>query len=141
MTTVLFVDDEPQHTHSMVEELEDAGYDVIQIDTDGSDAMNAIDADSGIALIVLDIMMPTGDRIDNTTDPRRTGLRVAEYVRQQLKSRIPIIFFTVIEDPSVHREIERLERASGMKRPYIMVKPVAPLELVAQVQQLIGVAG
>jgi CheY-like chemotaxis protein len=139
MTTILFVDDEPQYTHSMVEELQDAGYEVIQIDTDGTDAINAFEADSEIALVILDIMMPTGSRINQASDPRRTGLRVAEYIRATLKSRVPIIFFTVIEDPTVHNEIVEIERAVGRKA-HIMVKPVAPLDLVDRVRALIGPA-
>lgn len=135
--TVLFVDDEPWFNRGMVEELSDAGYRVIAVAENGTKAIEKLESEQSIDLIVLDIMMPTGDRINDPKKGRRTGVKVCEYIRQDMRLRTPIVFLTVIEDEAVHSYLEKIEREAGLE-PAILVKPVAPLDLVEEVRRVIG---
>jgi CheY-like chemotaxis protein len=135
--TILFVDDEPWFNRGMVAELEDAGYCVISISTSGTAALELLESGECIDLIVLDIMMPTGERVTDPKGGPRTGVKVCEYIRQEMGLKTPIIFLTVIEDPTVHGYIEKIEREAGLEIT-LLVKPVAPLELVEEVRSLIG---
>lgn len=135
--TILFVDDEPWFNQGMVGELEDAGYQVISASAGGTEALRIVEAHPSIDLIVLDIMMPAGDRLTDPTGGRRTGVKVCEYIRREMRLRTPIIFLTVVEDQAVHSYLEKLEREAGLEST-ILVKPVAPLELLEEVRELIG---
>lgn len=135
--TILFVDDEPWFNQGMIEELEDAGYRVINVSENGTKALEKLETDPSIDLIVLDIMMPTGDRITDPKEGRRTGVKVCQYIRQEMGLKTPIVFLTVIEDQTVHSYLEEIERKAGLE-PAILVKPVAPLDLVEEVKGLIG---
>jgi CheY-like chemotaxis protein len=135
--TILFVDDEPLFNSGMIEELEDAGYRVIPALANGSEALSLLESGIHVDLIVLDIMMPTGNRITDPKDGRRTGVKVYEHIRQEMKLKTPIIFFTVIEDQTVHSHLEKMEREAGLE-PTILVKPVAPLDLLDEIRALIS---
>jgi putative two-component system response regulator len=134
--TILFVDDEPWFNRGMIGELEDAGYRVVNVSEDGTEALKVLEREP-FDLIVLDIMMPTGDRITDPKDGRRTGVKVCEYIRQEMRLKTPIIFLTVIEDQTVHSYLEKVEREAGLEAT-ILVKPVAPLDLLEEVNDLIG---
>ncbi len=134
---ILFIDDEPWFNRGMVDELKDAGYDVIPITGGGSEALEVLQLRRDIDLIVLDIMMPPGNSIADPAGGRRTGVKVCEHIRQKMKLRMPIIFLTVIEDQAVHDCLEEIERGAGLE-PTILVKPVAPLELLDEVNALLG---
>jgi len=135
--TILFVDDEPWFNRGMIGELEDAGYRVVSISTGGTEALERLESGVHVDLIVLDIMMPSGERITDPKGGRRTGVKVCEHIRRRMGLRIPIIFLTVIEDQTVHSYLEMVEREAGLE-PTILVKPVAPLELIEEVRRLIG---
>lgn len=139
--TILFVEDEPFFNRGMREELEEAGYRVIPISGSGTEALEVMESmlKSGIAfdLIILDIMMPTGDRIDDPKGGRRTGVKLCERIRWEMGLKVPIIFLTVIEDEAVHSYLEKIEKEAGLE-PTILVKPVAPLDLLDEVRDLIG---
>lgn len=133
---ILFVDDEPWFAGPMVEELEEAGYQVI-FAQNGTETLEILESGESIDLIVLDIMMPTGDRITDPLEGRRTGVKVGEFIRKEMKSRIPIVYLTVVSDQAVHSHIEQIEKEAGLEA-IILVKPVFPRELVDKVKKLIG---
>ena len=135
--TVLFVDDEPWFNRGMIEELQDAGYRVINVSENGTRALERLESEQPVDLIVLDIMMPTGYRITDAKRGRRTGVKVAEYIRKEMGLTIPIVFLTVIEDEAVHSYLEKIEQEAGLEAS-ILVKPVGPLDLVEEVKRLIG---
>jgi len=135
--TILFVDDDPWYSRRMLEELEDAGYRVRFVSSSGTEALEMLESGIAVDLIVLDIMMPPGHRIDDPTGGRRTGVRLYEHIRRDMRLSVPIVFFTVVEDQQVHSYIEQVGREVGLGS-VILVKPVAPLELVEKVRELIG---
>lgn len=137
MKTILFVDEELWFARGMIEELEDEGYKVLHV-SEGTQAIEVLESGESIDLIVLDIMMPTGERISDPAEGRRTGVRVGEFIRREMKSKIPIIYLTVVSDQTVHSCIEKVEKEAGLDEASILVKPVLPEELVEEVVSLIG---
>jgi len=136
---ILFVDDEPWFMKEMMEQLEEEGYQVIPA-YNGTQALEILESGEPIDLIVLDIMMPTGERITDPFGGRRAGVKVGEFIRKERKSKIPIVYLTVISDEAVHSHIEQIEKEAGLEAT-ILVKPVFPSELVDEVKKLIGEAG
>lgn len=138
MTTpkvILFADDDAWLNQSLIDELRETGYRVVQAGT-GTEALRILDNEV-IDLIVLDIMMPAGEGLRNTSEGRRTGIKVAEFVRKKRKSNVPIIYFTVISNPEVHKMITTLEHKVGIK-PRILVKPIAGLQLISEIRDCLG---
>jgi CheY-like chemotaxis protein len=134
--SILFVDDEPWYVKDMIEQLEEEGYQVIPA-YDGTQALEALESGEFIDLVVLDIMMPTGERITDPFEGKRAGIKVGEFVRKEMKAKIPIVYLTVIWDQAVHNHIERIEKEAGLDA-CILVKPVLPGELVEKVNALVG---
>jgi len=133
---ILFIDDEPYFVRSLIEALEDEGYEVDKA-VNGTEAIEKLE-ESVPDLIVLDIIMPTGERVSDPHGGMRTGLRDHEIIRDKMGLKVPIIFVTVVEDPNAHRAIRQLERRYGIEKSAILVKPVLPTELIEQVKGFIG---
>jgi len=128
---ILFADDDPWFARPFIEELQASGYKVLQASS-GTETLDMLSKEH-VDLLLLDIMMPAGERLRDEAGGRRTGIRVAEFVRREMKSDLPIIYLTVISDQAVHSMIELIEREAGFE-PTILVKPVLPQELVEEVQ-------
>lgn len=129
--TILFADDDPWFMQPFIEELEESGYRVLQAST-GTKILDILSQEH-VDLLVLDIMMPTGEGLIDDAGGKRAGIRVAELIRQEVKPELPIIYLTVISDQAVHSRIELIEREAGFE-PTILVKPVLPAELLEEVQ-------
>lgn len=129
--TILYADDDIWYVNSVVEELEESGYEVLQV-TDGTQAINVFN-DKNPDLLILDIMMPTGDQIKDLYEGKRTGIKVAEHIRRELKSKTPIIYLTVINDQAVHSVLELLEKEMGLE-PKILVKPIPLDDLIREIR-------
>jgi CheY-like chemotaxis protein len=137
--TIMYVDDEPWFVEALVEALRYEEY-IVELATNGSEAIDKLKLGDKLPdLVVLDVIMPTGESIPNTDGGRRTGLKVHEIIRRQLGLKIPIIFLTVVDDPSVEREIESIERSHGIKDFGFLVKPVLPTELLERVSELLDI--
>jgi CheY-like chemotaxis protein len=96
MPTVLLVDDDENTTRAMTRLLERTGYTAVWLST-GAQALEAL-RDLQFDLVVLDWMMPEMD-----------GLEVLRRLRDQPGTRnIPVVLYTAVDDPKVHREAERL---------------------------------
>ena len=92
-------------------------YDLI-VATSGKEALNIINADNSIDLILLDIMMPNMD-----------GFEVCEHIKKDpIYSSIPVMFLTAkLDDNSIEKAFE----VGGVD--YI-VKPFRPIELMARIK-------
>ena len=58
---ILIVDDQPDHSQLMQEILQTAGYQAVQIANSGPEALDILDAQPNIALVLLDLVMPEMD--------------------------------------------------------------------------------
>jgi len=134
--TILFADDESWLNTSMVEILRENDYNVETVEN-GTAAVEYLESERPVDLVILDIMMPSGERVIDPAYGRRTGVKVGEYIRRTLNLRVPIIYFTVIQDQSVHNQIMKTETEAGQD-PRIMVKPVSPSELLDAIENCIG---
>lgn len=135
---ILYADDEPWFVGALVDALRDDGYIVDQA-FNGTEVVEKLSNKELLPdLIVLDIIMPTGEQIEETDGGRRTGLKVHEKIRRQLGLTIPIVFLTVVDDPGVEREIINLEKLLGVNAYALLIKPVLPTELLEKVKSLLG---
>jgi CheY-like chemotaxis protein len=138
--TILYVDDEPWFVDALVDALKDEGYEVEQAE-DGSQAIDMLERHKEHGsipdLIVMDVIMPTGARLPESDGGRRTGLKVHETIRKNLKLKVPIIFVTVVDDAKTEREIDAVEKYSGTRNYALLIKPVLPTELLEKVSAML----
>ncbi len=113
--TVLVVDDEPDVVKLFEITLQQGGYEVIPA-YDGLSALDIAETDKP-DLILLDIMMPM-----------MSGYEICEQLKANPQTQnIPVIFIT-----SAHNETTR-NSAKQAGAQALLVKPILPEELVAQV--------
>jgi CheY-like chemotaxis protein len=113
--TVLVVDDEPDVVKLFEITLQQGGYEVIPA-YDGISALDIAEADKP-DLILLDIMMPM-----------MSGYEVCQQLKGNPQTQnIPVVFIT-----SAHNEMTR-DSAKQAGAQALLVKPILPEELVAQV--------
>jgi CheY-like chemotaxis protein len=132
--TILYVDDEPWFVEALFDALTDTGYSLKKA-KNGTEALKYLkQADVLPDLIVLDVIMPTGEDIPETNGGRRTGIKVHEIIRKEMHiTDIPILFLTVVDDSTVEGDVGNLERSIGIKNYSVLVKPVLPTELLERV--------
>lgn len=130
---ILFIDDEPEYVQSYVEELRDAGHEVI-IEKTVDSALNFVsDNKDRLELIVLDIMMPAGTafRDIDTYGTLRTGLSVYDRIRQH-SSEYPIIVLTNVTKVEVELKFANEKRCLVFRKDQCL-----PFELVAHVREML----
>jgi CheY-like chemotaxis protein len=93
MKRALVCDDEPHIARLVQVNLEKHGYHV-ELAFDGHEAKEVL-AKQEFDVAVLDMIMPRAD-----------GLEVIEYLRNDLKSNIPIILLTLEAGPELERRVE-----------------------------------
>ncbi len=120
-TRILIADDEARMRRLVADFLKKEGYFVLEA-ADGEEALEMFFADSGIALIILDVMMPGMD-----------GWAVCREIRKT--SRIPIVMLTARGE-----EADELYGFDQGADEYIS-KPFSPGILVARVQALLRRSG
>jgi CheY-like chemotaxis protein len=125
--TILFVDDEQWLMEGMVDGLEAYGYRVICA-ANGTQALELIE-ENDIDLVLLDIMMPPGGRIEDATYGRRTGVELCRILREEMELKIPILCLTVVTDSAVHNELRKYGAV-------VRVKPALPSEIAALIEDL-----
>ncbi len=113
---ILVADDDPNVHESLGIYIKDAGYEAVDV-YDGAAAVAAA-ASPGIALCVLDIMMPVLSGIDACKEIRKT-------------SRVPIIMLTAKGE-----EIDRILGLELGADDYI-VKPFSPREVVTRIKAVL----
>ena len=113
--TILIVDDTQTNIDILIELLGD--YDII-VATDGKSALEILDEEDDINLILLDIMMPVMD-----------GFEVCKIIKKDKNiSNIPIIFLTAkTDDNSIQKGFE----LGGVD---YVTKPFRPIELLSRIK-------
>ena len=140
--TILYADDEPWFVEALFEALTDAGYSLKKA-KNGTEVLRYLKKPDELPdLIILDVIMPTGEDIPETNGGRRTGIKVHEIIRKEMHiTDIPVLFLTVVDDSSVEGDVGNLERSIGGKNISVLIKPVLPTELLERVRLLIGKEG
>lgn len=119
MAKILIVDDEPRIRDLIREHLEHDGF-ACEEAADGGAALKLLEANAGIDLVVLDIMMPF---IDGMTALREMRGR---------KINTPVIMLTARGE-----EYDKLAGLEGGADDYV-VKPFSPRELVARIKAVLA---
>jgi CheY-like chemotaxis protein len=119
---VLVADDEP-HIGRIVKTKLEQGPFLVTLVYDGGAALAALEQDPGVAVIILDIMMPVA-----------SGLDVLRTLRANPRLRaIPCIILTAAGQQ------EQQEQALALGASEFMTKPFSPKRLFARVVELAGV--
>jgi C4-dicarboxylate-specific signal transduction histidine kinase len=119
---ILVVDDFELNRDLLAEQLLLAGYDVVEADG-GRAALDAVEADPCIDLVLLDIMMPKPD-----------GIEVCRQIKQERgRLDLPVVFVTALDD---HDSRVRGKEVGGDD---FLSKPFDRVELMARVRNLLQV--
>jgi CheY-like chemotaxis protein len=120
--TILYVEDELWQMSGVGDRLS-ANYNVIEA-RNGDQALAYLESgEHKIDLILLDIMMPLGERIRTPDRGRTAGVEFARIVLMEKGLEIPIVCYTVVNEPVVHDALYQL----GVKA--IVLKKKLPSEL------------
>lgn len=119
-TRILVADDEPHIGRIIKTKLEQGPFDV-DIVYDGAEALEALEREPPVGLIILDLMMP-----------RVTGLEVLDRVRADTRWRtLPCLILTAAGQD--HQEVDARRRGADE----FMTKPFSPKRLLARVTELV----
>ena len=119
---ILVADDEPHIGRIIQMKLEQGPFEVVLAE-DGEAALEAIERDAEIALVVLDLMMP-----------KLSGLDVLARVRANESTRtLPTVILTAAGEEDQERNAMRLGATE------FLTKPFSPKKLYTMVAQLLGV--
>lgn len=121
--TVLVVDDEPHIGRIIRTRLEQDGI-AVHVAEQGQDALAILAATPSIALIVLDLMLPT-----------MSGIDILRTLRSDQRwQALPCIILTAAGQDGQLREVEAL----GVSE--IMTKPFSPRRLLARVRTFVAIS-
>ena len=120
--TILYVEDEQWLMEGITDSLS-VNYNVIKARS-GDQALAILEsAKQKVDLILLDIMMPEGKRVQTPDRGRTSGVKFAHIILEEMKLKIPIVCYTVSNNPDAHRELLTI----GVKE--IVPKTKLPSEL------------
>jgi len=120
---ILVADDEPHIGRIIKTKLEQGPFDV-ELVYDGAEALEALEQDPRVALMILDLMMP-----------RITGLEVLDRVRADARFRaLPCLILTAAGQD--HQEQDARRRGADE----FMTKPFSPKRLLARVTEMVEAA-
>ncbi len=120
---VLVADDEPHIGRIIKMKLEQGPFDVT-LAYDGQEALTAAEDSPGLALVLLDVMMP-----------KMSGLDVLAQLRQNERLKtVPCIILTAAGQEQHYRQ------AIALGANDFLTKPFSPKKLYARVAELTGVA-
>jgi two-component system chemotaxis response regulator CheY len=120
---VLVVDDSATIRQQVSQVLTKVGFDVVEA-ADGQIGADMIKGDKTISVVICDVNMP-----------RMNGIEMLSHIRTEQKNMdLPILMLTTDGQPAL------IKRAKEAGARGWMVKPFNPVQLVAAVQKLAGVA-
>ena len=131
---ILFVDDEKRRMISYVEDLEWSGHKV-KFKSDVDSALEAFEQyQDQIEVLILDIMMPTGESFsDNqTNNGLRTGVSFYTKIREH-NTTLPIIILTNVSDARLAKSI-----AQDSKSSFCQKENFLPFELTEKVKEILN---
>lgn len=132
---IIFVDDETYYARGLIESLADEGY-AIEVAARASEAIRLL-KEKTPDLIILDVIMPE-EELEGTNAGARTGIKLLEIIRDELRLKTPIIFVTVVDSQEMENRIQQIESQYGLPRPIILVKVVLPSELLYHTRKILG---
>lgn len=120
MAKILFVEDEIHFNQRYIELLRDDLQHEVDIAQDGSEALEKLCMEK-YDLILLDIMMPQGEKIGQAVNGSQTGIEILRRLRngaiENADRNIPVIVFSAVAEREDMREIESLDVSDYLKKP------------------------
>jgi len=105
---LLIADDDRDFRESLGEVFERRGYRT-RLAADGCEAVEIVQANSEIHLVILDFHMP-----------RLTGLQVLEQIRLDAAKRLPCILMSAKLDEAIVQQARQLQTASVLAKPFTL---------------------
>jgi CheY-like chemotaxis protein len=118
---ILVADDDQMVRDTLVRELQERGYSVLQA-SDGLSALESLDKGAGVDLLITDYSMPG-----------MNGLVLAEEVRRR-QPRMPVLLLTGYADANVRNDVEAMQDGSIS----LLRKPVPADELAQHAAALLA---
>jgi CheY-like chemotaxis protein len=129
MKRILFVDDEDWSVEPYFDKLRDHHIEV-ELAINGDEAIEKLQK-SRYDLIVLDIMLPPGNKIGKNVEPRKAGtillhgIRRSEIPNMKTASNVPVVVLTAVADQKLLENIKQLGVTEIFQKP-------APFDEVTQ---------
>jgi CheY-like chemotaxis protein len=135
---ILWLDDDIGGIRPFKDELEDAGYEVLQTTNPDVFYQKLEELLPKIVGIIMDIMLPTGQSVSQKESG--SGIRSGLLIMQKLKSEerylhLPIIVLTIVDDQDV------IDWANDNNIEVLYKLETYPLELKQKVQDFFGPVG
>lgn len=83
---------------------------------DGTSGLEALESETRFDLVILDIMMPAGERIDTKDVGLSTGLELLRQIRKS-GSDIPVVVISVVWDQQITTEMRELGAQTVLQKP------------------------
>ena len=120
-SVILVADDDQMVRDTLVRELQERGYSVLQA-SDGLSALESLDKGTGVDLLITDYSMPG-----------MNGLVLAKEVRRR-HARLPVLLLTGYADANVRNDVEAMQDGTIS----LLRKPVAADELAQHAEALLA---
>ena len=136
---ILFVDDEDWSVTPYFDKLRDHGVEVA-LAVDGDEALDRLQNDE-YDLLVLDIMLPPGNKIGKKVEPRQAGaillhmIRSNEIPNMKTSPEVPVVILTAVTDQKLSESI----RQHGVSE--IFQKPALFDEVTDKLLKLVNAGG
>lgn len=120
--SILWVEDEPRRVARLGKMLENQIDCSITFSEDGTDAIQKLH-ECKFDLVILDIMMPPGEELDRSVDPKRAGIEILKMIRsgkikdKQIDGEMPVIAVTAVSNKSDKEMVEALSVSDYLLKP------------------------
>ena len=105
---LLIADDDRDFRESLREVFTRRGF-LTQLAADGREAVEIVQSESDLHLVLLDVHMP-----------RLTGIEALEEIRQLVQTTLPCILMSAKFDDQIVRQAELLDTASMLSKPFTL---------------------
>jgi DNA-binding response OmpR family regulator len=126
---IVWIDDDIDIIEPVIYLLKDDGHEITRIRT-FREALDEVEILAACDLILLDMILPTGDR-DKDID-HYSGVTLLKELREEHNVTAPTIIFSVVGRSKVESELEKLNVADYVQ------KPALPSELKEAVDAVLG---
>ena len=136
---IMFIDDEGRRMRVYVEELEDAGHEIVFQNRVDSALSILRESTEQFDLVVLDISIPSGAeyRFEDTDGGSRTGIALYDTIRS-LRPDLKILVFTNVSDPRVAK---RFAKENAKLCRFARKPDELPFQFVKMVEEFVAELG
>jgi len=118
---ILFVDDEDWSVTPYFPKLQEHNIEV-ELALNGDEAFDRL-RKTKYDLIVLDIMLPRGNKIGKNVEPRKAGATLLRMIRQNqipnmiTEPNVPVVVLTAVTDQKISNDVRQLQVNEVFQKP------------------------